>query len=60
MLPIIDFRNGRYQGLVSNGLPDGPGIFMDRNFTLCIAEWKNGQINGYSLVAFANGNIFCG
>jgi hypothetical protein len=42
MFPIIDFRNGRYQGETKNQLPHGVGIFIDKNFLFCLAEWIAG------------------
>lgn len=60
MFPIIDFRNGRYQGETKNQLPHGVGIFMDKNFLFCLGEWIAGEVRGHALVVYPSGRIFCG
>ena len=42
MQPVIDYRNGRYQGETQNQLPHGVGFFIDKNFLFCIGEWLAG------------------
>lgn len=37
MLPIIDYRNARYQGEVKKNLPHGIGIVIDSNYVFCLA-----------------------
>ena len=60
MYPVIDFRNGRYQGQTKNQLPDGVGILVDKNFMFCVGEWVAGQIKGPALIFFPNGLVFSG
>jgi hypothetical protein len=60
MFPIIDYRNGRYQGQTINHIPHGVGIFIDRNFMFCLAEWISGEVKGQALVIFPSGRIFYG
>lgn len=60
MNPIIDFRNGRYQGQLKNQLPHGIGIFIDKNYLFCLAEWIAGVVQGPALVVFPSGRIFSG
>lgn len=60
MFPIIDFRNGRYQGQTKNHLPHGIGFFIDKNYMLVISEWLAGDIKGYSIIIYPSGRIFCG
>lgn len=60
MFPVIDYRNGRYQGQIKNQSPHGLGIFIDKNFMFCLAEWMGGEIKGYAMIIFPSGRIFCG
>lgn len=60
MFPVIDFRNGRYQGQTKDHLPHGFGCFMDRNFMFCIGEWVAGEMQGNSIIFFPSGVIFYG
>lgn len=60
MLPVIDFRNGRYQGQTRNQLPHGVGFFIDKNFLLCIGEWLAGELQGNAIVIFPSGRVFSG
>ncbi len=60
MYPIIDFRNGRYQGQTKNQLPDGVGILIDKNQLFCIAEWTAGEIKGPATIFFPSGRVFSG
>ncbi len=58
--PVIDFRNGRYQGATKSHLPHGVGFFIDKNFMLCLAEWVAGEISGSAIVIYPSGRIFYG
>lgn len=60
MFQIIDYRNGRYQGELLNQQPHGIGIFMDRDFLFCIAEWREGQVEGSAIIIYPSGRVFCG
>jgi hypothetical protein len=60
MFPIIDFRNGRYQGQTKNHLPDGVGILIDKNQMFCLAEWTAGEIRGPAVIIYPSGQTFCG
>lgn len=60
MFPVIDFRNGRYQGQTRNQLPNGVGFFIDKNFLLCLAEWIAGEIAGHAIIIFPSGRVFAG
>jgi hypothetical protein len=60
MFPVIDFRNGRYQGQTKDQLPHGLGCFVDRNFMFCVGEWIAGELNGLAIIIFPSGRIFCG
>lgn len=60
MFPIIDFRNGRYQGQTKNKLPDGVGILLDKNFMFLLAEWVAGEVKGPAVIVFPSGRTFCG
>lgn len=60
MFPVIDFRNGRYQGETKNQLPHGLGFFIDKNFMFCLAEWVAGEIKGHTIVVYPSGRVFFG
>lgn len=60
MFPVIDFRNGRYQGQTRNQLPHGVGFFIDKNFLFCVAEWLAGEISGNAVILFPSGRVFAG
>ncbi len=60
MFPIIDFRNGRYQGQTKQQLPHGAGCFMDSSFMFCIGEWIAGEIVGKAIIIYPSGRVFCG
>lgn len=60
LFPVIDYRNGRYQGEARNNIPYGIGFFMDKNFMMCLAEWISGEIQGHAIVIYPSGKIFCG
>jgi hypothetical protein len=60
MLPLIYFRNGRYQGEVSNRLPNGVGIFFSADLLFVVAHWRNGAIDGKTIVIYPDATAFCG
>lgn len=60
MLPRIDYRNARYQGQIKSLIPHGLGILIDKNLLFVLAEWIDGEINGYVMAVYPNGEIFCG
>lgn len=60
MFEIRDFRNARYQGEMQNGQPNGIGIVIDYNYLFCLAEWKDGLIDGPTFIVFPDSRIFCG
>jgi hypothetical protein len=60
MLPVIDFRNGRYQGQTRNQLPHGVGLFIDKSFLLCLGEWLAGELQGNAIIIFPSGRVFAG
>ena len=45
-IKIIDYRNARYQGQISDGAFSGTGILMDEDFTFCLAYWKDNLFHG--------------
>jgi hypothetical protein len=60
MLPAINYRNGRYQGQIKDKLPHGVGILIDKDYLFCLAEWRNGEIDGCTFILFPSNKIFCG
>jgi hypothetical protein len=60
MFPVIDFRNGRFQGQTRNQLPHGVGFFIDKNFLFCLGEWVAGELSGNAIVIFPSGRVFAG
>lgn len=60
MLPIIDFRNGRYQGETKNHLPNGVGILFSTELIFVVAHWQDGAIAGRAIVIYPDATIFCG
>ena len=59
-MECIDFRNARYQGQIKNNKPHGIGVSIDRNHLFCLAEWKNGRIDGPLFAVYPDSKIFCG
>jgi hypothetical protein len=53
---------GRYTGYVSRrGHPDGPGTLRAHDGAIVdSADWKDGQPNGPTVLARADGDVFCG
>jgi hypothetical protein len=60
MQPVIDFRNGRYQGETRDQLPHGFGFYLDKSFTLCAGEWLSGILSGEAMIVFRLGGVYCG
>lgn len=47
---VIDFRNGRYQGLINNNKKHGIGMLIDDNLNIYCSEWQHDQICGTTFV----------
>ena len=57
----IDYRNARYQGLVSkDNKRQGFGIVLDDDMNLYCSEWSKGQLNGKTLILLRNGRYLYG
>lgn len=53
-LRILDYRNGKYQGMTegSNLEPSGMGIAINEDFLLAIALWKKSKIDGEVFIIY--------
>jgi hypothetical protein len=51
---VIDYHNAKYQGM-ADSIPinrNGTGIVLDHNYMLALALWKNGKVDGESLIIY--------
>jgi hypothetical protein len=56
----IDYRNAKFQGLISDEKPEGIGFIFDINHLLAFTSWKNDLPYGNALIIFSNGNYIYG
>lgn len=61
-LRILDYRNGKYQGITRGAemVRDGIGIVLDHNYLLSIASWKRDTVEGETFIIFPDNTIFYG
>lgn len=57
MVRVIDYRNGRYQGLLHNktNKRNGFGIVFDDDLNLYCSEWQQGELHGMTVIVYSNG-----
>jgi hypothetical protein len=60
MLPVIDFRNGRYQGEARGGLPNGVGVFFSAELVFVVGHWREGELEGRTIIIYPDATSFCG
>lgn len=57
----IDYRNARYQGLVSkDNKRQGFGLLLDDDMNLYCSEWNKGQMSGKTLILLRSGRYIYG
>lgn len=56
----VEYRNGLYQGGVSEGLPSGMGLFLDDSSALYCSFWQKGICQGRTAVFLDKAKYFYG
>ncbi len=56
----INDANGIYYGEVTNGKPNGVGIFSYNDGKICEGQWENGVLHGTAATKYPDGNRYLG
>ena len=49
---VLDSRNTKYQGQITDDSLNGIGILIDNMFTTILTTWKKHTLNGPSIIIF--------
>lgn len=51
-LGILDSRNTKYQGCISNQTYQGIGMLIDSKFMTIVTNWNDNKPNGHSFIIY--------